>query len=252
MTGSANGFNQILEKDYDKLMLRTLNRPLTKNNLTLFQATFFFNGSIIGVLGLYLLNLIHSSNGFYGLMSKSTVFWISFNINVCFILYSFKRISTLSIFVGLYLSNSIFIRICYATDNFGLQLGILFIQFFWAISSFYKAISWIRDEEYKQAGFKMMFGGVKGRYPAIISLITSTLMVVISVIPYFVLVDGFQLSIVSFFLVVLLGIWFTIKSVNLYTKTDDTIAKKLMMSSLIYLPVLQIIYVVDKYFFSHF
>ena len=85
-----------------------------------------------------------------------------------------------------------------------------------------------------------------------ISLITSTLMVIISVIPYFVLIDGFQLSLFSFFLVVVLGIWFTIKSVNLYIKTDDTIAKKLMMSSLIYLPVLQIIYVVDKYFFSHF
>ena len=47
VTGSANGFNQILEKDYDKLMLRTLNRPLPKNNLTLFQATFF--STVIGV-----------------------------------------------------------------------------------------------------------------------------------------------------------------------------------------------------------
>ena len=37
VTGSANGFNQILEKDYDKLMLRTSNRPLPKNNLTLFR-----------------------------------------------------------------------------------------------------------------------------------------------------------------------------------------------------------------------
>ena len=58
-----------------------------------------------------------------------------------------------------------------------------------------------------------------------ISLITSILMVIISVIPNFVLIDGFQMSILSFFLVVILGIWFTIKSVNLYIKTDDTIVR---------------------------
>ena len=251
VTGSANGFNQILEKDYDKLMLRTLNRPLPKNNLTIFQAIFF--SIVIGVLGLYLLNLIHSSNGFYGLMSKSTFFGL---VSILMYVLSYtplKRISTLSIFVGA-IPGAIPFLLGYvaATDNFGLAAGILFaIQFFWQFPHFI-AISWIRDEEYKQAGFKMMFGGIKGRYPAMISLITSTLMVIISVIPYFVLIDGFQLSLISFFFVVMLGIWFTIKSVNLYIKTDDTVAKKLMMASLIYLPVLQIIYVVDKYFFSHF
>ena len=30
VTGSANGFNQVLEQDYDKLMVRTANRPLKK------------------------------------------------------------------------------------------------------------------------------------------------------------------------------------------------------------------------------
>ena len=72
VTGAANGFNQILERDFDKLMLRTSERPLPKNNLTVLQALVFL--LIITVLGLYCLNCIHSDNGFYGIMSKSTFF----------------------------------------------------------------------------------------------------------------------------------------------------------------------------------
>ena len=117
VTGSANGFNQILEKDYDKLMLRTLNRPLPKNNLTIFQAIFF--STIIGCLGLYLLNLIHSSNGFYGLMSKSTFFGL---VSILMYVLSYtplKRISTISIFVGA-IPGAIPFLLGYvaATDNF--------------------------------------------------------------------------------------------------------------------------------------
>lgn len=41
VTGSANGFNQILEKEQDKLMDRTAIRPLPKGNLTRLQAFTF-------------------------------------------------------------------------------------------------------------------------------------------------------------------------------------------------------------------
>ena len=70
VTGSANGFNQILEKDYDKLMLRTMHRPLPQKKISTLNALIF--SFIIGVLGLYLLSMIKPHGSFYGFLSKSS------------------------------------------------------------------------------------------------------------------------------------------------------------------------------------
>ena len=95
----------------------------------------------------------------------------------------------------------------------------------------------------------MMFGGEKGRYSALISIIFSVLMVLMTIIPFVCVLKEFNLTLISFVSVLLLGVWFTLKSVNLYKNTDEVSAKRLMTSSLIYLPVLQIIFVLDKYLF---
>ena len=72
VTGSANSFNQILEKEKDKLMDRTALRPLPQDKLTILQAFIF--AFILGILGLFLLNKINPQGSFYGLMSKSSFF----------------------------------------------------------------------------------------------------------------------------------------------------------------------------------
>ena len=93
----------------------------------------------------------------------------------------------------------------------------------------------------------MMYGEKKGKYPAAIALITSIIMTAVSVLPFFLDLKLISLSIVSFTLILALGIWFTSNSYKLFTTPDDSIAKKLMMSSLIYLPFMQLIFVVDKW-----
>jgi protoheme IX farnesyltransferase len=75
-------------------------------------------------------------------------------------------------------------------------------------------------------------------------------MVGISVIPFFCQTSQLTLSIYSFILVLLLGIWFTYKSILLYKNIDDLSARKLMLSSFLYLPVMQIIYVMDRFIFK--
>ena len=248
VTGAANGFNQILERDFDKLMIRTSERPLPKNNLTVLQAFIFL--FTLSALGLYCLNYIHSDNGFYGIMSKSTFFGLVSMLMYVLSYTPLKRISTISIFIGA-IPGAIPFLLGYvaATDEFGLIAGILFaIQFFWQFPHFI-AISWVRDKEYKKAGFKMMFGGEKGRYSALISIIFSVLMVLMTIIPFVCVLKDFNLTLISFVSVLLLGVWFTLKSVNLYKNTDEVSAKRLMTSSLIYLPALQIIFVLDKYLF---
>ena len=107
--------------------------------------------------------------------------------------------STVSIFVGA-IPGAIPVLLGWvaATDDFGIAVGLLFaIQFLWQFPHFI-SISWIRDDEYKKAGFKMMYGEKKGKYPAAIALITSIIMTVVSVLPFFLDLNFINLSIVSF------------------------------------------------------
>ena len=172
VTGTANCFNQIFEIEKDKVMNRTSVRPLPQGNLKIFQAILF--GVLIGFLGLYMLNQINPYGSFYGLLSKSSFFGLISMFLYVFSYTPLKRVSTISIFVGA-IPGAIPFLLGYvaATDDFGLASGILFaIQFFWQFPHFI-SISWLLDDDYKKAGFKMLFGGKKNSYPVFISIFTS-------------------------------------------------------------------------------
>ena len=247
VTGSANAFNQIIEVEKDKLMQRTAVRPLPKGNLTVLQATIF--ALFTALFGLLILNKINPQGTFYGVMSKSSFFGL---ISIFLYVLSYtplKRVSTISIFVGA-VPGAIPFLLGYvaATDDFGLAAGTLFaIQFFWQFPHFI-AIAWVQNDDYKKAGFKMLFGGKKSKYPALIAVLTSVIMTIVSVLPFFY-TNQLNLSVFAFFLILMLGIWFTLKSVKLYKSLDDISARNLMLSSFIYLPIMQILYVIDRFIF---
>ena len=246
VTGSANGFNQILERDYDKIMTRTAKRPLPLKNLKLSEAVFF--SMIIGFIGLYLLNFIKPEGSYFGYLSKSSLFGLISMLLYVFSYTPLKRLSTISIFVGA-IPGAIPFLLGWvaATDNFGLIAGTLFaIQFFWQFPHFI-SIAWVQDDQYKKAGFKMLFGGKKSTYPALISVITSLVMMIISIIPFFWKQIDLQLSFEAFVIILIIGLWFTYKSVVLFKKLDDESARKLMLASFLYLPIMQVIYIIDKY-----
>ena len=246
VTGSANTFNQILERHEDKLMERTSSRPLPRGNLTSLQALIF--ASIIGFMGLFLLNNINPQGTFYGAMSKSSFFGL---ISILLYVLSYtplKRVSTISIFVGA-IPGAIPFLLGYvaATDNFDLAAGTLFaIQFFWQFPHFI-SIAWVQHADYKRAGFKMLFGGKKNTYPAIISIITSIFLIGVTISPFFFGIPGLSLSFPAFVLILLLGMWFLFKSVKLYQQKDDDSARKLMLASFAYLPIMQIVFVIDRF-----
>ena len=246
VTGSANGFNQVLERDYDGLMQRTQQRPLPQKNLKTLNAILF--SFIIGVIGLYFLSLIKPHGSFYGYLSKSSAFGL-LSLMIYVLSYTpLKRMSTVSIFIGA-IPGAIPVMLGWvaATDSFGLAVGILFaIQFLWQFPHFI-SISWIRDEEYKKAGFKMMYGEVKGTYPAYISTFCAIVMTGVSILPYFIDLQVLNLSLLSALIIFLLGIWFVINSYMLLKDLDNQSARKLMISSLVYLPLMQLVYVVDKW-----
>jgi len=246
VTGSANGFNQVLERNYDKLMERTSSRPLPLGNLSVTQALIF--STLIGVLGLYLLNFINPQGSFFGLLSKSSFFGL-LSILLYVLAYTpLKRISTISVFVGA-IPGAIPFLLGWvaATDDFELVGGTLFaIQFFWQFPHFI-AIAWVLDKEYKKAGFKMLFGGKKGAYPALLAIFTAVIMTIISVVPFFWDHTELSLSVYAFLLILLLGCWFILQSFKLYKNIDDQSAKKLMIASIIYLPLFQIIYILNRF-----
>jgi protoheme IX farnesyltransferase len=246
VTGAANGFNQVIEREHDKFMERTAVRPLPLGNLSVVQALLF--SIVIGALGIFALNHINPQGSFFGLMSKSGAFGLLSMLLYVLAYTPLKRISPLAITVGAIPGAIPFLLgFVAATDDFGIAAGTLFaIQFFWQYPHFI-AIAWVQDAEYKKAGFKMMFGGEKGKYPAAIGMITAVLMTFISIIPYICEIPLLSLSVYGATIVFLLGVWFTSKAVKLYQNCDDVTARTLMLSSFAYLPLMQIIYMLDKF-----
>jgi len=246
VTGAANGFNQVIEREHDKFMERTAVRPLPLGNLSVTQAFIF--SILIGALGIFALNHINPQGSFFGLMSKSGAFGL-FSIALYVLAYTpLKRISPFAITVGAIPGAIPFLLgFVAATNDFGIAAGTLFaIQFFWQYPHFI-AIAWVQDAEYKKAGFKMMLGGEKGKYPAVIGVFTSVLMTIISIAPFLWEIHLLALSVYGAIIVFFLGVWFTLKAIKLYQNCDDVTARQLMLSSFAYLPLMQIVYMLDKF-----
>ena len=90
VVGSANGINQIIEKDFDSKMLRTNDRPLATNRMSVTEAGIFctLTGIAgIAILGTY-LNQLSAILGFASLVSYA------------FIYTPLKRYSSFAVFVG--------------------------------------------------------------------------------------------------------------------------------------------------------
>ena len=239
VTGSANAFNQIIERDRDRLMERTKNRPLPSNNLSINQAIIF--ASIIGFLGLYLLSFLNLKCTFFALLSllMYTLFYTPL-----------KKISSISIFVGAF-PGAIPCLLGWvgATNDFGLAAGILFaIQFCWQFPHFI-AISWLLEDQYKAADLKMIIGRTNKKFStsSLIALIFSVFMTVVSIIPWLFFIKSIDLSSLFALIIFTLGLYFTFITMQLFLKGDKINAKKILVSSYIYLPLVQILYILDKY-----
>src|SRR5215469_13613798 len=61
VTGAANCFNEIIEKDYDKLMKRTRDRPIPAGHMTTGQALIL--GLLMSLAGVFLLGSLNLDTG---------------------------------------------------------------------------------------------------------------------------------------------------------------------------------------------
>ena len=233
-TGSANSLNQIIEKDTDKLMHRTQNRPMPTYKLSTAEALTF--AISIGVAGIFILtyyfNLI---TGILGLFSI---------ISYAFIYTPLKLKSNFAVFVGA-IAGAMPPLLGYVayTNKFGFEPGIMFaIQFIWQFPHFW-AIAWVLDEDYRRANiFLLPSKEGRGKSSALQIMLFTLVLIPVSLLPIKFGMAGTTLGIIS----VLAGLAFFMQSVKLYKECSVKAARELMFGSFIYLPVVQIILLIDK------
>ncbi len=237
MVGASNVFNQIIEKDLDALMNRTKDRPLPSGRISVKWA--FVLGSMLTLLGIFILYTINPKTAMFGAIS--IFMYVS--------LYTpLKTKTPLSVFVGAFPGAIPFmLGWVAATNDFGIEPGTLFmIQFFWQFPHFW-AIGWFLYEDYKRAAFFMLPTGKRDKGTAVQIVLYSVWTLLASLIPAFHVTGSLKLSLVSAFLIFGLGIWLIYYAVRLYRLKTEKAARQLMLVSVSYITLLQIIYVLDKF-----
>lgn len=242
MVGASNAFNQIIERDLDSKMERTKNRPVPAGRLSVNAA--FIIAIILTLIGLIMLYNINPKTAMFGAIS----------IFLYTSVYTpLKTVTPLSVFVGA-IPGAIPFMLGWvaATDDFSLEAGTLFlIQFFWQFPHFW-AIGWFLYDDYKKAGFFMLPTGKKDKATALQTILYTVWLIVASLLPFlfpYIGVVGSRLYLtpVSAVIVLGLGLWMLASAVRLYQQMTAAAARKLMLASVLYITLLQLVYVADKF-----
>lgn len=237
MVGASNAFNQIIEKDTDALMQRTKNRPLPTGRMSINSAMFV--AVLFTILGLSILYSINPITALFGA--------ISIFLYTC--AYTpLKSVTPLTVFVGA-IPGAIPFMLGWvaATNSFGIEAGFLFmIQFFWQFPHFW-AIGWLQFEEYKKAGFNMLPMNTKDKGAVKQIIFYTVIMILVSIAPVLEVSGDFYIYPLTAVIIALLGLVMLYYAIQLHKTEQNIDARKLMLSSVLYITVVQVVYVVDKF-----
>ncbi|MES2727507.1 MAG: heme o synthase [Bacteroidota bacterium] len=234
VTGAANGINQIIEKDYDKLMTRTANRPVSTGRMSVMEAG--ISSTIMGLIGVLLIGIfLNKLSGALALVSL---------LSYAFVYTPLKRITPVSVFVGAFPGAfpTMLGWVAY-TNRIDLAAIILFtVQFVWQFPHFW-SIAWLLEDDYKKAGFKMLpFNPGRTKKTAFQCLLFSLLLVPIGILPTVFGISGIVAAVVAVFG----ALYFSYYAYKLYKSCELADAKKLMLAAIVYLPIVQLFYLIDK------
>lgn len=234
VVGSSNGINQIIERNYDKLMHRTANRPIATGRMGVTEAAIFC--LVLGAAGVSILSLtLNPLSGWLALASL---------VSYAFFYTPLKRISPIAVFVGAF-PGAIppmlgYVAVTGVIDT--VALALFAIQFFWQFPHFW-AIAWILDEDYKRAGYRLLpsFEG-RGKRSARQMMWYTFVLIPMGFLPYSLGVSGLISGIIS----AVAAAVFLYYAIKLYRTCNDKDAKVLMFASFLYLPVVLVSFVIDK------
>ena len=233
VSGASCAINQVLEKDYDKLMKRTESRPLPTERLGNAESLWFT--TIIGLIGFLVLfqytNLLTT-----GLATLSMLLY-------CFVYTPLKRVGPIAVFVGA-IPGALppLLGWTAATGDINHAAMIIFgIQFIWQFPHFW-AIAWVADEDYKKAGFKLL--PVKGEKDmnTAFQIMTYTLFLIpLGLLPTYFGLTGVNSGVVA----TVCGVLFLASTIKLMKDQSRKSALQIMFGSFLYLPIVQIAYLLD-------
>lgn len=231
VTGAANGFNQIIEKDLDKLMIRTGGRPLPLNILNRKEALTYCIFLLLG--GIFILGYwVNVLSGILGGISV-VLYTLAYT--------PLKRKTPFSVFIGAFPGAiPTLIGGVAASEGFGefsFHAWLLFaVQFMWQFPHFW-AIAWVSHDDYKKAGFFMLpsLGG-RDKSSAFQIVIYTLFLIPVSLLPSVFDISNF----ISGIFVFLFGLFFLAQALTLYLRIDVASARKLMFGSFFYLPLVQL------------
>ena len=236
VTGAANCFNEIIEVDLDKLMSRTKDRPMPAGRMTTGQGLVL--GLVMGIIGTSMLVRLNLETGLLSVFS--------------ILLYAFaytplKQKSPIAVFIGAipgalppligYIAaiggQS---EIGYVPVDYEIALILFLIQFVWQFPHFW-AIAWVLDDDYKLAGFRLLPTKKRDRTSAIVTFISTLILIPVSLLPTIRGFGGFYIAGVS----ILAGIAFSFYAYQLMVKLDLPSARKVMFCSFFYIPLVQLV-----------
>ena len=237
MVGASNAFNQVIEKDLDLLMDRTKNRPVPAGRMSPNVALIIASSlTVLGVVLLYTIN-------------PKTAMFAAISIFLYTSLYTpLKTITSLSVFVGAFPGAIPFmLGWVAATGNFGIEAGTLFlIQFFWQFPHFW-AIGWFLYEDYEKAGFFMLPTGKKDKGTALQIILYTIWLIIASLLPVLGYTGKLYITPIAAVMLALLGLWMLYYAVRLYKLRSAKAARTLMLISVSYITLLQLVYILDKF-----
>ena len=237
VTASANALNQVLEKETDKLMGRTQNRPLPAGRMEMSEAVLL--AGLMGAAGILMLAYFNPVTAVLGAFSL---------VSYAFIYTPMKRVSPAAVWIGAVpgaLPMAIGWVAASPTGEIGIAAVFLFsLQFLWQFPHFW-AIAWLSYEDYAKAGFYLLpsnqkDGRTKGTAMQIIFYVLC--LIAISFAPLYLGISG----LIACSVMALCGIVFLGYAINLYRKCDKTAARKLMFASLFYQMIVFITLMIDK------
>lgn len=237
VVASSNALNQMYEKNKDALMDRTKNRPLPLGTLSMTQALLIaLFWLLVGLAALYVVNPMTAGFG-----ALSVVLY-------AFVYTPLKAVTPLAVFVGAFPGAIPYMLGWVAARNdFDIETGTLFAQqFFWQFPHFW-AIAWFSFDDYKKAGYNLLPSHGKDRSSLIYILTYTIWMIIVGVIPAFGITGELTLSPIGAVLVALLGVNVLFKGGQLLNDRQNTTARKLMLSSIVYLTGMQLIYIIDRF-----
>ena len=238
MVSASNIFNQVIERDLDALMQRTKGRPLPMGQISVNNALVLgFTFVIAGLTFLYIISPLCAMLGA-----------ISIFIYAC-VYTPLKLITPLSVFVGA-IPGAIPFMLGWvaATNELGVEaLALFLMQFFWQFPHFW-AIAWWQNDEYEKAGFKMLPTGRKDKSTTFQIIFYSFWAIIMSIVPYFNVTGDLSLSTYGLVIVLMLGMFLLFYSFQLFKTSTTQNAKVLMYVSILYLTLVQIVYLIDNLF----